>query len=241
MHWSQQAELAMKSYADVQQKIWETWFGSLQPARRSIGNPWQHTLNAWETSFKTTLDAQAELSKLWTTYLATLSRPSQLTAASLRPVAPSSIEQPPVAIERPKIQWQFKVGDTASLSKKISEEDVVRYAEISGDCNPVHLDAVYAKQTRFGACIAHGLLAAGLISAVLGTLLPGPGAVYLSQNYKFARPVYIDDVVTAIVTVTKLRDDKPILTLATVCTNQRDEPVLDGEATILYEPVDSSL
>ncbi len=127
----------------------------------------------------------------------------------------------------------LKIGDSASLTKTFSDEDVRTFAQISGDVNPVHLDDEYAAGTRFGARLVHGILTSGLISAVLGTLLPGPGSVYIQQTLKFRAPVYIGDTITARVTLAKLRTDKPIATFETVCTNQDSATVLDGEAVLL--------
>ena len=127
----------------------------------------------------------------------------------------------------------LKVGDTASLTKTITDADIRAFAELSGDRNPIHLDDEYAATTRFGRRIAHGMLAASLISTVLGTELPGTGTVYLSQNSRFLAPVYPGDTVTARVTVTKVRDDKPIVTLETICENQRGELLIKGEAVVL--------
>lgn len=127
----------------------------------------------------------------------------------------------------------LRVGDTASLSKVLSEQDVLTFAEITRDCNPVHVDEAFAAQTRFGRRIAHGMLTAGLISAVLGTQLPGPGSIYLSQSLKFRAPVYLGDTITAVVEVIAVRQDKPIVTLATICKNQKGETVIEGEAVLL--------
>lgn len=127
----------------------------------------------------------------------------------------------------------LKVGDTASLTKTITDADIRAFAELSGDRNPIHLDDEYAATTRFGRRIAHGMLAASLISTVLGTELPGTGTVYLSQNSRFVAPVYPGDTVTARVTVTNIRDDKPIVTLETICENQRGELLIKGEAVVL--------
>ncbi|HEX8073305.1 MAG TPA: MaoC family dehydratase [Pyrinomonadaceae bacterium] len=127
----------------------------------------------------------------------------------------------------------LQVGDTASLSRTITDADIRAFAELTGDHNPVHLDDEYAAGTRFGRRIAHGMLSAGLLSAVLANELPGRGSVYLSQSLRFVAPVYPGDTVTARVTVKEIRADKPIVTLATVCTNQRDEPVIKGEAVVL--------
>ncbi|MBL8788721.1 MAG: MaoC family dehydratase [Deltaproteobacteria bacterium] len=126
-----------------------------------------------------------------------------------------------------------EVGAHAALTKVVTEADIVSFAEVSLDTNPVHLDEEFARTTRFGGRIAHGMLAAGLISAVLGTRLPGPGAVYLSQTLSFKGPMRIGDAITATATVKSVRADKPIVTLETVVTNQRCEVVVSGEAVIL--------
>ncbi len=128
-----------------------------------------------------------------------------------------------------------KVGDTASLSKVITERDIEMFGEVSLDKNPVHFDEDYAAKTRFGGRIAHGMISAGLISAVVGTQLPGPGSIYLSQTLKFRAPVRIGDTLTATVTVTAVRDDKPIVALDTVCTVQSGDKVTVGEAVILVD------
>jgi len=128
---------------------------------------------------------------------------------------------------------KFKPGDTASLSKTIGDEDIRAFAEASGDHNPLHLDEEFAKQTRFGRRIVHGVLSASLISAVIANELPGEGSIYLGQTLQFVAPVFLDDTVTARVTVASIREDKPILKLETVCTNQRNEVVIKGEATVL--------
>ena len=130
-----------------------------------------------------------------------------------------------------------KPGDTASRTRTISDEMIRTYAELTGDTNPVHLDDGYAAGTRFGRRIAHGMIAAGLISATLANDLPGPGTVYLSQSLKFKLPVFPGDTVTATVEVVSVRPDKPIVTLSTVCTNQNGEVVLEGEAAVLVTAV----
>jgi 3-hydroxybutyryl-CoA dehydratase len=126
----------------------------------------------------------------------------------------------------------IKVGDEASFAKTITEADVVNYAGLSGDFNPVHIDAEYAAQSMFKERISHGMLVAGLISAVLGTRLPGPNSIYLGQELKFTAPVKIGDTVTAHASVTEKRDDKRIIKLRTWVTNQRDETVIDGGAVV---------
>ena len=130
---------------------------------------------------------------------------------------------------------KFKTGDTASLSKTISEADVQAFADVTGDHNPIHLDEEFAKSTRFGRRIAHGMLSASLISSAIANKLPGPGSIYLSQTLKFVAPVYLGDTVTARISVTAIREDKPILSLETICENQRGEVVVKGEATVLVQ------
>jgi 3-hydroxybutyryl-CoA dehydratase len=127
----------------------------------------------------------------------------------------------------------FKVGDSAEFSKTITDRDVRAFADLTGDRNPVHLDGEYASATRFGRRIAHGMLGASLISTALAGELPGPGSVYLSQTLRFTAPVYLGDTVTARVTVKSVREDKPVVTLETVCVNQRGERVVEGEAVVL--------
>lgn len=129
----------------------------------------------------------------------------------------------------------FTVGEEASLSKTISEQDVATFARLTGDVNPVHLDEEYARSTRFAGRIAHGMLTAGLISAVLGTRLPGPGGIYLGQTLKFTAPVRLGDTVTASVVVLSYRQEKRIVTLKTECSNQHGDLVLTGEAIIMME------
>jgi 3-hydroxybutyryl-CoA dehydratase len=132
---------------------------------------------------------------------------------------------------------RFKVGDAATRSRTITDEDIRAFAELSGDYNPVHLDDEYAAGTRFGRRIAHGMIAASLISAALANELPGPGSVYLSQTLRFTAPVFPGDTVTARVEVTKVREDKPVVTLETVCTNERGERLIEGEAVVLLTEV----
>ena len=124
-------------------------------------------------------------------------------------------------------------GDKAFRTQTISDEMIRSFAALTGDTNPVHLDEAYAAGTRFGRRIAHGMIAAGLISATLANDLPGPGTVYLSQTLHFKAPVYPGDTITASVEVKSVRPDKPIVTLSTVCTNQENKVVLEGEAVVL--------
>ena len=127
----------------------------------------------------------------------------------------------------------FKVGDSAELTRKIEQADILAFADVTGDHNPVHVDEAFAKTTRFGRTIAHGMLSASLISAVLANKLPGAGSIYLGQTLQFVAPVFPGDEITARVTVKEIREGKPIMKLETVCINQRDEVVIRGEATVL--------
>ena len=124
-------------------------------------------------------------------------------------------------------------GDKASRITPITDEMIRLFADLTGDTNPVHLDDSYAAGTRFGRRIAHGMIAAGLISAALANDLPGPGTIYLSQTLQFQAPVYPGDTITTSVEVKAIRPDKPIVTLITVCRNQNDKVVLEGEAVVL--------
>jgi 3-hydroxybutyryl-CoA dehydratase len=127
----------------------------------------------------------------------------------------------------------IQVGDTAGFSKTVSEADVYGFAGISGDFNPIHVDAEFAKGTRFGQRIAHGILSVSFVSTVLGTALPGKNSVYLSQEAKFLAPVFIGDTLTAQVKVIEKKDSKRILTLETWVTNQDGVKVMDGMARIM--------
>ena len=127
---------------------------------------------------------------------------------------------------------EISVGMTASTGKTITEADILLFSAISTDTNPTHLDAEFAAAGPFKERVAHGMLSAGLISAVLGTKLPGPGTVYLGQTLRFRGPVKIGDTVTAIVEIIEINVDKKRATLKTVCI-VRDKTVIEGEATVL--------
>jgi 3-hydroxybutyryl-CoA dehydratase len=126
----------------------------------------------------------------------------------------------------------LSVGRSAETERMVGAADIDAFAAVSGDVNPVHLDAAYAATTQFGERIAHGMLAAAFISAVLGVKLPGPGAIYLSQSLRFRRPVKIGDAVTARATVTALDERRGQVTFATVCLVD-DKAVVEGEAVVM--------
>lgn len=128
---------------------------------------------------------------------------------------------------------ELQLGDRDHFEKTISEADVYMFAGISGDTNPAHLSESYAAQTPFKTRIAHGMLSAGLISAVIGTRLPGPGSIYLGQELRFNKPVRIGDTIRADVEVLETRPGKRVIKLKTSCTNQDGDVVLDGIATVL--------
>jgi 3-hydroxybutyryl-CoA dehydratase len=131
-----------------------------------------------------------------------------------------------------------KEGETAKLTKTITQSDIEQFADLVGDRNPVHVNPDYAKKTRFGRPIAHGMWGLSLVSAVMGTKLPGPGTIYLSQTVQFKAPVFAGDTLTAKVKVLEVRQDKPIVKLETTCENQKGEIILKGESVVLVEDVD---
>jgi acyl dehydratase len=126
-----------------------------------------------------------------------------------------------------------RVGDTAQIVRRVDDGDIASFVDAVGDYNPVHADREYAATTMFKRPIAPGIWTAGLISGVIGTRLPGPGAIYLSQELKFLKPVYFDDIITARVEVLEVLRERNRLRLKTVCTNQRGEDVLTGEALVM--------
>ncbi|GAB6138717.1 MaoC family dehydratase [Halanaerobaculum tunisiense] len=128
---------------------------------------------------------------------------------------------------------QLEVGQKDSFTKTITEADVVNYAGITGDFNPAHINEDFAQDTMFEGRIAHGMLGAGLISAALGTKLPGPGAIYLSQNLNFVAPVELGDTITATVEVKEKQEQKNRIIMQTICVNQNGKEVITGEATLM--------
>lgn len=128
---------------------------------------------------------------------------------------------------------QLQIGDSASIVRPVGRDDIELFAAVSGDVNPAHLDAAFASTDLFGHIVAHGMWTGALVSAILGTRLPGPGTVYLGQEFRFLKPVAPGDTVTATVKVTEKRAENNIVLLDTVCTNQKGEEVLCGVATVI--------
>jgi 3-hydroxybutyryl-CoA dehydratase len=129
----------------------------------------------------------------------------------------------------------YYVGERASLTKTVTESDVATFADLIGDHNPIHTDEEYARKSRFGKRVAHGVFTGGLISAVLGNKLPGPGSIYLSQQLEFLAPVFIGDTITAVVEVTAWRPEKRIITFKTDAYNQEKTQVVTGQSVLMVE------
>ena len=127
----------------------------------------------------------------------------------------------------------IKIGDKFSKTRVVTDELIRAFAEVSGDYNPIHLDEEFAKTTRFGRRLAHGMLSGAFISAVLGYEFEARKIVYLSQTMRFVAPVFIDDTITTTGTVTNIREDKGIITLETICTNHNGEITVKGEAIVM--------
>lgn len=128
---------------------------------------------------------------------------------------------------------ELSVGDSAALSRLVREGDIARFVDAVGDHNPVHSDPAFAAATPFGDPIAPGIWTAGLISGVIGTRLPGPGSIYVTQDLRFLKPVRAGDTITAQVEVHEIVRERNRVRLGTVCVNQRGEEVLVGEAWVL--------
>jgi 3-hydroxybutyryl-CoA dehydratase len=133
----------------------------------------------------------------------------------------------------------LRVGQSAMFGRTVSDADIVAFAGVSGDTNPIHLHDGFARATRFGQRIAHGMLSGSYISTVIGTKLPGPGAVYISQTMNFMAPVIIGDTVTAVATITSIDERRRRVTLKTQCLNG-EKVVIDGEAVVLVPRRDAA-
>jgi acyl dehydratase len=177
------------------------------------------TMSAGHVGLLTSPDTKRILWPKLNEWLAARSQPVRL-------VPPASVLAEPAPLPA--------LGKRAHLSRTIPEADIKPFARLSGDHNPIHLDAAYAASTPFGERIAHGFLVGSLLSALLGTDLPGPGAIYLGQTLKFLAPVHVGDVITVTAEVIAAREDKRILTLRCDWTNQEGTPVLTGEAVVKY-------
>jgi 3-hydroxybutyryl-CoA dehydratase len=136
-------------------------------------------------------------------------------------------------------QWRmsvkFKIGDSATVTKIITEADIQTFGDLTGDHNPLHFDQDHAKRTRFGRPISHGMMTGSLFSPIIAHQLPGEGAIYLSQSLKFVAPVFAGDTITATLTVTRIRENKPIITMVGVATNQSGEVVITGESVVMVD------
>ena len=134
---------------------------------------------------------------------------------------------------KPMKNMEINIGDKFSNERKITDDLIRGFAEMSGDHNPIHLDEEFAATTRFGRRIAHGMISGALISAVLGNEFRERKIVYLSQTMRFVAPVFIDDTITTTGTITKIREERNIVILETICTNQHGEVTLKGEAAVM--------
>jgi acyl dehydratase len=128
---------------------------------------------------------------------------------------------------------ELKIGDSASLTRTLTEQDIKLFAITSGDVNPAHIDEEFAANSKFKKVIAHGMWSGTLISTVLGTQLPGPGTIYMNQSLRFVRPVYVGDTVTVTVQVAEMQDEKHRLKLDCTVTNQNQEKVVTGVAEVI--------
>ena len=128
---------------------------------------------------------------------------------------------------------EIQIGDTASFTREVSDHDVALFAKVSGDYNPIHLDAEYASKTLFNKRIAHGMLTGALISAAIASTLPGPGSIYLGQNIRFKAPVFLGDTVTVQLKITDKNAVKPWVTISTTVVNQENKLLAEGEATVV--------
>ncbi|HXY74306.1 MAG TPA: MaoC family dehydratase [Dehalococcoidales bacterium] len=132
-----------------------------------------------------------------------------------------------------KASRNLQIGDSAEFTKTITEGDITLFAGVTGDFNPVHINKVWADNSRFQGRIAHGMLSAGMISGVIGMQLPGPGTIYMSQEIKFLAPVYLGDTITARVEVIEFNQEKNRARLRTTCHNQTGKLVVDGIAQVM--------
>lgn len=128
---------------------------------------------------------------------------------------------------------EMTIGESASWSKMICDEDVTIFAQVSGDFNPVHVDEAFAKTTIFKNRIAHGMLCGSLFSTILGTQLPGEGSIYISQDLSFKKPVFLNDTITATCTVKELQVERNRVIMETIARNQNGDLVISGTAVLM--------
>ena len=131
---------------------------------------------------------------------------------------------------------EIKIGESATLTRTLTKQDIQLFATVTGDMNPAHLDESYAKTDIFHQIVGHGMWTASMFSVLLGMQLPGPGTLYLSQTLKFLKPVHLGDTITASVKVLKKDDAHKHITFQTLCANEKGEHVLEGEALVLAPP-----
>lgn len=136
------------------------------------------------------------------------------------------------------MKTNIQIGDKASIKKVFNEKEILQYAKLSEDTNPIHLDTEYAKKTIFKSRIVYGMLVGSLFGGLLGSKLPGRGTIHLGQTLNFKKPVYVGEEVTAIIEVIKIRSDKPIITFRTLCLKNNNEIAIEGTAIV---KVDSKL
>ena len=127
----------------------------------------------------------------------------------------------------------YKIGHITKVEKVFTEQDVITFAALTGDTNPIHLDENYAKSTRFGQKIVHGMLVASQFSMILGTIFPGIGTIYLGQTLNFKSPAYLDTTIIFSIELVNMRTDKPIATFRTICNNENGDTIIEGEATVI--------
>eukprot|EP01137_Pigoraptor_chileana_P001153 Opistho-2@38371 len=127
----------------------------------------------------------------------------------------------------------IRLGDAAEATRAFGRDEVAQFAALTGDFNPVHIDEAFAKTTRFGGCIVHGILVNSVVAGILGTQVPGAGSVFMSQTVKFKSPMYVGETVIGRVEVKTIRADKPVVVLSMVCRNPSGRVYMEGEATVM--------
>jgi acyl dehydratase len=129
---------------------------------------------------------------------------------------------------------KLSVGDSVSIKKSFSQEEVLAYAKASGDTNPIHFDVEYASKTTFNKPIVHGLFVASLFGGLLGTKMPGMGTIHLGQNLKFIKPVFVNEQIEATIKIISVREDKPVIVFENTIINENGEIVMTGESVVIY-------